>query len=828
MDNFTGTAANDTFTADNSSAVAGTDVTSTADSLNGGEGTDTINIFSDGAAAALPALTSVETANFYDQDADVDMSASPQASLTELNFHRGDGDVAITIGENVTTVGLLDMTVGDDMDLVLDADATSTTLNVSGLTGLTGDDVIYTGAALDSVTANVLTDSTFGALNVAGASSVTINATGDLTLVDGVTTTDADATLTLTGAGAVDLSALDTGVLNLNASANTGGMTVQIGNADDTVIVGSAGNDVITASSDGAVVAGDALSVDAGEGTGDVLVNVAGAISNATEGADYTNFEILRSGIDQDVSLIDGITNLQVLAAAGGLTFSGLDATNANAIEVRGNVGTDLTLTLDDATGAADSMTLDLKSTTATNNVTVAGLSVIGVETLNIVATTGTATTDSTVAFGNVDTDDLTSIIVSGSADFALTTTNLDAVMTIDATELTGDFTVTGALTAGSVVNAGAGGDAATVSSTLGTTYNMGDGDDTVTAALATLVADGTDDTVVNGGDGDDTLTISDAAATLTDNHFTYVSNMEAFETAGTGATSVTTGAGFNAAFADGVTVTTGALLATVGYTLSAGLATMDMDVTVDGDLIVGDAAAESIAVTTGSGNDTVVVDAAAFVSDATTTGTIVVSTGAGTDDITVTVGTIADDAFAQPITIDAGTGKDTITITKVNGDDGTTILSGALFTVDAGDSNTTAYDEITGFDIGSASTVSDTLDFTGTSAVGTLATSTDFGSVRSHTITTGVAQFDDAATYTSALVIDADNLADVVGYLAENTATLDTVAFAFDEDSDGTADATMVYNNNTTDSLVLLAGVTGVTALSATNAATAGLLDLA
>ena len=65
-DNFTGTTGYDTFTADNT----GTDTTSTADTVNGEAGTDTINIFSDGAAAGLPALTSIETMNIYDQDAD--------------------------------------------------------------------------------------------------------------------------------------------------------------------------------------------------------------------------------------------------------------------------------------------------------------------------------------------------------------------------------------------------------------------------------------------------------------------------------------------------------------------------------------------------------------------------------------------------------------------------------------------------------------------------------------------------------------------------------------------------------------------------------------
>jgi len=56
--------------------------------------------------------------------------------------------------------------------------------------------------------------------------------------------------------------------------------------------------------------------------------------------------------------------------------------------------------------------------------------------------------------------------------------------------------------------------------------------------------------------------------------------------------------------------------------------------------------------------------------------------------------------------------------------------------------------------------------------------------------------------------------LTDVVGYLAANTAALDTVAFLFDSTGDGANDATMVYNNNTTDSLVLLDGLSGITSV--------------
>ena len=53
-----------------------------------------------------------------------------------------------------------------------------------------------------------------------------------------------------------------------------------------------------------------------------------------------------------------------------------------------------------------------------------------------------------------------------------------------------------------------------------------------LTATVAQMVATGADDTVFDGGAGTkDKLSISTAAATLTDNHFTNVSNVEQFTT---------------------------------------------------------------------------------------------------------------------------------------------------------------------------------------------------------------------------------------------------------------------------------------------------------
>ena len=91
-----------------------------------------------------------------------------------------------------------------------------------------------------------------------------------------------------------------------------------------------------------------------------------------------------------------------------------------------------------------------------------------------------------------------------------------------------------------------------------------------------------------------------------------------------------------------------------------------------------------------------------------------------------------------------------------------------------------------------------------------------------------GVALFDDASTYAAAVIVNSANLADVIGYLAANTATLDAIAFLYDSDNNGVNDGTMVYSNQTTDSLVFLAGVTAAdTLIIGTNAANANDLHI-
>ena len=72
-------------------------------------------------------------------------------------------------------------------------------------------------------------------------------------------------------------------------------------------------------------------------------------------------------------------------------------------------------------------------------------------------------------------------------------------------------------------------------------------------------------------------------------------------------------------------------------------------------------------------------------------------------------------------------------------------------------------------------------------------------GTIQSHSVTSGIITFDDQDTYAAALIINSTNLSDVTSYLTTNITTAgQTVAFAYDKNSDGSADSTFVYNAGT------------------------------
>ena len=877
-DNFAGTANNDSFSTslvfDALEAVTTTSTMSIADILAGGAGTDTFNIVISGAqdsAVTIPAasISAIETINIRNTVAQTATFAAT-SGLTTAASDRSAGAVVFSglaagavgsiIGDGVVTNGA--STFG------YAATVTSGTVNLSG--GTLGTPVVTTsGTLLAAQTVN-----STGAANVTGAltmgaavTSLTVNATTDLT-TGAVTNTTAAAltTLTVTGAGAVDLSAtaLQATVATIDASGNSGGVTVTPGSLVTATVTGGSGNDVITT---GAVLSTG--SVNAGAGTDTLVVASATHLASTALGAKYTNFETLRiaTGVSMDMANAPaGITAVQTLGVA---TASNMTPTQAANVTMRTNAiaGTAdaINLQLASQSGTSDVLTITAGTgLTTTGALDIAALNVTGFETLNLKAnpgpssTAGGATTaaDDRTTFitGTITGPTLNAINLTGTA-VTIANVATTVAVTINGSALTGNglaaattagLTVGGLAVAGSTITGSAVRDVFVIGAE-GSAYNGGDGNDSMTTTVAILLADGTTDGTMNGGAGTDTMVVSDTTTTLNDNHFIKLSNFEGLTLSNTiGDASITIGGGFNSAFANGATIATGTLAVTKDIAFLGGLATVPITLTVDATLITG-AATDVQTIVTGSAADTVTLTTTAAtyvgVTGAADQGTINISTNAGADTITYNHGQLLANAKAgvtsavfQAVIVTGGTGADTIT--KGTGSlNSTTVASVTYFNMAAGDSGTTVatQDKITGFSLAGVAlgSLSDVLNFEGTAVVSTFTASVDSGTILTHSVTGSIVTFDTAATFAAAKIINSTNLADAVGYLNTNLAVNETVGFLYDSNSDGANDATMVFHQGSSlttvvDDLVQLVGTTGLSLNATLTTATAGAIAIA
>jgi S-layer protein len=730
------------------------------------------------------------------------------------------------------------------------ATVTAGTVEING--GSTAGNVAITGAALTTATINSTgAANTIGTLTGAATTttSTTINATTALTTG---AATNLGATVTVNGAGNVSFgtTALEAGVTTLNAAGLTGTLTVALGSAVTQKVTGGSGADVI---STGAVLTTG--SVDAGVGTDVLVLTNATHLASPTLAAKYTNFETLRinTGITQDMANAPAsITAVQTMGVA---TVSNMTPAQAAAVQMRTNAtaGTadNMAFSLASQTGTSDTLTIVAGvGTTTTGALDIGTLNVTGFEILNIQANPGPSSTagagaagDKTTAVGALTGATLNTINLTGTAvNFSDIATTVP--VTINGSALTGDglaaasqagLTVAGNAVAGSTINGSAVRDVFTIGAE-GSAYNGGAGNDRMTTTVAILVADGVTDGSMNGGDGTDTLVVSDTTGnTLTDNHFTKLSNFEALTLTNTGAgdTRITTGVAFNSAFATGATITSGVIAATQDIEIAAGLATVPVTVSIAATSQTG-AATEINIITTGSAADSVTYTDTDFVgvNAATAQGQIIVDTRGGNDTIAVTVGTLLGNSNGTDtaVVITGGAGKDTIT--KV-GTNGAGINGVAHYVMAAGDSSISARDVITGFDVADGTAFSDLLNFEGTATVTAFSNSIDFGTILTHSVTGGIVTFDTAATFAAAKIVNANNLADVLGYLNANMGVNETAGFLFDSNGDGANDATMVFHQGSSlttvaDDVVELVGITGLSLNATTNTTTAGAIIIA
>lgn len=534
---FVGGNGSDTFNAPIVQNNAGNPIVSleSFDSLDGGAGTDTLNVTLAGAAAPAPVLKNIENVNVRFTGSDT------------LNLANTTGVTTVTAGSS-TTIGTVS-NVGAIANLAVASQTqnvtfTGNTAKSQGLSfnAVTNTTTLDTGATSLNVTTNASTVTIAG---LASAETLSIAATGANKL-DLSATAGAVKTATVTGEGTVNVSAVTLAALTtLTATANTGGVTAKVDDTAVTINTG-AGKDSITytaaiaatakvnlgAGDDTFAIAaatGAGATVAGGEGT-DTLVVTNGAWLDAAAAKVYSGFETL--GIaggtgTYNMDNLPGLTavSLAATALAGAATIS--NAVAGTTVSVASKAGTDLaagtlTYALKDATGTSDAATLTLSAAdtgsngTAEGQVTVASYTAADIETVNIVSNiTGVdallKNTDYTNTITALVIDDATTLNVSGSANLEVTGVTATALTKVDASTMTGGLAIDVSAVGQAVEFLGSAAADEYTSTLAGDTINAGAGADVITldgtnAASDTLIFEAGDSVLNAAANGHDVI----------------------------------------------------------------------------------------------------------------------------------------------------------------------------------------------------------------------------------------------------------------------------------------------------------------------------------
>jgi S-layer protein len=357
IDALVGTAGNDIFTGDNS--VAGGQV-SASDSVDGKGGSDTFRYFSptvNATGGVFPQMTSIENINLVNAAA----STYNVSGVVGLQFVSLESPTAanstvavaagVTVGLTNNTAGFAEQFKGTGTQTSMSAVLTGN-LNDGGGVNVGAGSLDLFGAAIGTVnlsSVGPVKNSLAGVTNTGGALT-TVNVTGGAALgitaalANTVTTVDASAntgglTVILGTGGAADMTLKGgAGADSFNVTAVTGKITSTLGDGNDTLTLNT-------------LQPGATSSFDGGNGTDVIALQLTGpgAVANFTAANlhDFTNFETVRvtgSGASAagDIATFDasvvptGITGFQVGGSAGGITFNNLAA--APVVTAIGNV----------------------------------------------------------------------------------------------------------------------------------------------------------------------------------------------------------------------------------------------------------------------------------------------------------------------------------------------------------------------------------------------------------------------------------------------------------------------------------------------------------
>lgn len=628
-DNVVGTAGNDTVNGYLNVTAASTNSTLTAaDVINGGAGVDSLKLTVEGTGAgSLPNASISNVEQFFIRDvataaSNYDFStingetqvwadtATNAAGVTFSNL--GAGATVGVKGNNVLTnlanVSFSMATATDAVSIAIDGGVKNTvapTITNTAAGAATAATIASTGAA-----------NTVGAITLAAAASnsvktLTVNAATDLTAALTAADFAADAKLVVTGAGKVNLGAGFDGD-TIDASANTGGLTISTTTgvtksvtgssaADAVTLVGSltstgkidlgAGNDKLLAGAGAAIVGTNVI--DGGAGSD----SISASLINAANAAAIKNFELLditaaTTGAGLDVELITGstITGLTLSGGAGAATVNNVAAGVGLTVD-GANTGLKTVNLKGASTNASDSFAVTFDgakvagAAAAAPNVTIAtnGLHLDYVENVSVASGGADNTWNGLLLDGGAN-NTLQTLAITGAKNLNLTMTatafgkaptnaadTTNGLKLIDGSAATGKLVID--LTGATTLN----------TSTSGLTVKGGSADDTITLVNSVLVVGSNSQKfVVDAGAGNDTIIVATNGGTLTGGAGNDTFNVAAAVASGvTEATSVLTtitdlAAGDKIAFAAGAS---GAFQATK-VALGAGVTNLDQALT--------------------------------------------------------------------------------------------------------------------------------------------------------------------------------------------------------------------------------------------------------
>jgi hypothetical protein len=386
VDTLVGTSANDTFNALSVDATGAPNSTISAfDSIDGGAGTDTINVYTTATLnTSIPSSASVknvEIVNLFNTSTNANEQFGGAAAINAGQFTGATQIWQVGAANNNGITGLASTTTAGFRGLTLNTANSGTIATASGATSA--------NIALDAVKGNTTTNdvvlkvSGTSTVNVSGTIAQTTTGTGSTaaSVALGLTAAKDAQTVTLNSAVATTLTATELGtstkmITTLNAAASAGAITF-VGDTDVTSITTGAGADTVTLAATTAKATTSAAAVNAtvstGAGKDTITITTTGdgdVTVDAGAGDDTVSIGATRTSGKITINLGDGADSFTATSAvaAGDMIDAGAGSdTLALSLVGSANIGAFSNFDLFDAKGLA--RTLDVEILSAKNTV---------------------------------------------------------------------------------------------------------------------------------------------------------------------------------------------------------------------------------------------------------------------------------------------------------------------------------------------------------------------------------------------------------------------------------------------------------------------------